>query len=355
MAGMSSLVALLLACTEYGYEAASDLDSEDSAPPTPALDEDGDGLTVDQDCDDKDPNSTAVADDGDCDGRLTEHDCDDTDPTNQLPADVDDPDCDGVSTSASGGELVLFEPGGFDVQMGCTADVHCDEDEYPPHPVSFSRWWRIGVTEVTQDQFELMLGYDPAKYKDCGGDCPVETVTWHMAVDYANALSTAAGLPTCYDCTGEEHDVICVAKGSPYACEGYRLPTEAEWEMAAKCNENTVYPGSDTVEEVGWYEDNSGHVTQPVAQKQANACGVYDMSGNVKEWMNDWYAPDYFAVSPELDPEGPADGLEWAVRGGDASYTGTGLRTSNRTKRDGGSPKHGFRVARTLHAPPPAD
>ncbi|HIA00463.1 MAG TPA: hypothetical protein EYN66_00865 [Myxococcales bacterium] len=150
------------------------------------------------------------------------------------------------------------------------------------------------------------MGSNPATGNACGGDCPVETVSFYDVIDFANALSTLKGLKP------------AIAKsGSGYTqdldADGYRLPTEAEWEYAARCGDDTLYAGSDNHNLVGWVDETA---TQEVAQLAANSCGLYDMTGNVSEWVWDAYNSEYYAVSDSVDPTGPDLDSPRTIRGG---------------------------------------
>ncbi len=126
------------------------------------------------------------------------------------------------------------------------------------------RNYEIGKTEVTQAQWKAIMGNNPSKFKDCGGNCPVERVSWDDAQAFIGELNAQTG-------------------------KNYRLPTEAEWEYACRAGgQHEEYCGN-SVAGVGWYEANSDGHTHPVATKRANAWGLYDMSGNVWEWVQDWY------------------------------------------------------------------
>jgi formylglycine-generating enzyme required for sulfatase activity len=186
---------------------------------------------------------------------------------------------------------------------------------------------------VTQAEFLDLMGYNPSLYSSVEADKPVDSVNWHEAAAFANARSAAEGLALCYRCDGSGPDAICDSPEEPTTCSGYRLPTEAEWEHAARCGTDYVFAGSDELFDV--VEDTGpvtlfAEATHPVAQLAPNDCDLYDMSGNVSEWTNDVYADEYYAVSPEVDPIGPTYRLERSVRGGTIHATEARARVSNR-------------------------
>ena len=321
-----------------------DCDDSDAASTAVAEDGDCDGLLTADDCNDADAGATAVADDADCDGLVTAEDCDDTDP---LLGDVDDPECDGIATHAGGGDMLLMQA--TSLEVGCTDEQPgCYDNEFNVMPVTLTRDYFLGETEITQGEYEAVMGTNPAYFDECGSDCPIERISWHMAAAYTNALSASAGLASCYTCEGEGDTVSCEAAMSPYECDGYRLPTEAEWENAARCDTTNVYAGSNDVDEVGWSTRTSEGVTHPVGALLPNSCGFYDLSGNVIEWTQDWYAADYYTAEGRVDPEGAEDGDGRSVRGGGWNYSSSGLRVSYRNVIDQYRVNFvGFRVART--------
>ncbi|MCK6502243.1 formylglycine-generating enzyme family protein [Myxococcota bacterium] len=194
--------------------------------------------------------------------------------------------------------------------MGCTPGAgECDDDEKPAHRVTLMRSYLLGETEVTQGQWLAVMGSNPSHFSSCGSDCPVEKVSWLDAVAFANALSKKEGLEACYVVSGE---TASWPKGA--ACTGYRLPTEAEWEYAARAGKDSRYSGGSELGAVGWFSDNPYGKTHRVAQKQANAWGLFDMSGNVCEWSWDWHGA--YSASALTDPVGASDGRFRVYRGG---------------------------------------
>jgi formylglycine-generating enzyme required for sulfatase activity len=195
------------------------------------------------------------------------------------------------------------------------------------HIVTLTRGFWLKETEVTQGEWQAVMGNNPSLFTSCGTNCPVERVSWWDAVAYCNALSTAQSLTSCYTlsgCSGTPGvaGYICSSVTQAASCTGYRLPTEAEWEYAYRAGTTTAfYNGPITqlntdpnLELIGWYGANSGSQTKPVAGKTANAWGLHDMSGNVWEWTWDWHG-DY-ASTPQSDPSGPSSGSARVVRGG---------------------------------------
>jgi formylglycine-generating enzyme required for sulfatase activity len=193
--------------------------------------------------------------------------------------------------------------------MGCTAEQSdCGDDEKPAHTVTLTRGFQIQTTEVTQGQYRAVMGTNPSYFSSCGSGCPVENVSWFDAIKFANALSKKEGLSPAYSGSG---DSIRWNKSA----NGYRLPTEAEWEYAARAGKATRYSGSNEVGDVAWTKSNSGKTTHKVGTKKANAWGLHDMSGNVWEWCWDWYINSYRSSSG-ADPVGATSGGVRVVRGG---------------------------------------
>ena len=242
-----------------------------------------------------------------------------------------------------GGLMLVISGGTFD--MGCTTgQANCGTGEYPVHTVTLTHDFFLGATEVTQGEYQVVIGSNPSSYPSCGASCPVDHVSWYDVAEFANALSAADGLDNCFACSGG----TCTTLGDPYTCTGYRLPTEAEWEFAARAGTDLLYAGSDTLDDVGWHNSNSGYNPHPVAQKEPNAWGLYDMSGNVMEWVWDRYAG--YSSSPVSDPAGPQSGSSRVNRGGSWLYNPVSARVAY---RQGNNPSDrgyslGFRLARTV-------
>ena len=195
--------------------------------------------------------------------------------------------------------------------MGCTKAQRkfkeCQDNEKPAHEVTLTRRVWAAETEVTQSQYKAVTGSNPSAFK--GADRPVENVSWYDALAFANALSKEAGLEPCYEGSGESWSW---PKGLD--CVGFRLPTEAEWEYAARAGQDTLYAGGNAPGSVAWTVANSGGQTHPVAQKQPNTWGFYDMSGNVREWIWDGYGE--YSARTSVDPTGNNTTSRRVNRGG---------------------------------------
>lgn len=221
-------------------------------------------------------------------------------------------------------ELVWIPSGSF--VMGSSPEVAKHKAETPQVAVTITEGFWLGRTEVTQAQYEAVMKTNPSTFKDVGPEAPVERVSWIDAMAFCEKLnareSTAGRLP----------------KGF-----GYTLPTEAQWEYACRAGTTDEYAGDP--QSMSWYDENSGGKTHPVATKQPNAWGLYDMSGNVLEWCLDWYG-DY-PRGKVIDPVGPDTGYYRMARGG--SWRAE-MHVGRSASRAGGSPGRldytiGFRVA----------
>jgi formylglycine-generating enzyme required for sulfatase activity len=227
-----------------------------------------------------------------------------------------------VVATPSGVEMVQVPGGTF--LMG---SAEGKPDEAPPHEVALDAFL-IDRTEVTQEQYDKLVLGNPSHFK--GPDRPVEQITWADAALYCNARSRAEGLQPCYD----EATAKC-----NFEADGYRLPTEAEWEYACRAGSDGGYPCGSSVRDLGeyaWYSANAGKKTQPVAQKKPNAWGLYDMQGNVAEWCNDCYEADYYRKGPVGNPRGPDDGEKYVLRGGSWTTGAEGCRAMARVGENPG-------------------
>ncbi len=236
-----------------------------------------------------------------------------------------------VSDTATGMEFVLIPPGTYD--MGCSDSqwYTCFSSESPVHSVTITLAFYMGRDEVTQAQWQAVMGSNPAQFQGYpdSPSRPVERVSWFGVQDFLGSA-------------------------------GMRLPTEAEWEYAYRAGTTTAFhstpthPGGtdvdDQVGSIGWYANNSGSQTHAVGQKAGNGFGLHDMSGNVFEWVNDFYSSSYYASSPASDPEGPTSGPFRVVRGGSMLYDSDYCRASYRGAYfplGGSYDSIGFRAVRT--------
>ena len=195
--------------------------------------------------------------------------------------------------------------------------------ESPRHEVFISEDMVVMKYLVTQVLYESVMGSNPSHFK--GADRPVESVSWLDAVRFANALSEESGLSAAYEIA--EEFVTC-----DWSSDGWRLPTEAEWEYLARGGEELRYSGSDDSDAVAWYDRNSGGKSHPVGQKASNAFGLYDMSGNVWEWT--WDRDGDYSSEPVTDPRGPSSGWSRVLRGGSWDEIAECVRSSFRHTLD---------------------
>ena len=223
-------------------------------------------------------------------------------------------------TDSWGATYVLIKPGAF--TMGASQGY---EEEQPAHRVQISSPFYLSTTEVRQSQWESVMKSHPSTFTN--PDSPVENISWNDTQAFIRRLNSLEGCSNCY-----------------------RLPTEAEWEYAAKAGSNAPFSLGDSLsvlDEYSWYWDNSYKRTWPVGQKKANTWGIYDIGGNVWEWVHDWYAPyDSVAVS---DPKGPLQGVVKVYRGGGWNSDARGLRSTDRATAPPDTRQSfiGFRLVRT--------
>lgn len=208
-------------------------------------------------------------------------------------------------------DFIFIEGGTF--QMGSPeTEIDRFSDE-TLHQVTVADFY-LGKTPVTQKQWREIMGGNPSHFKNCD-DCPVETVSWYEAQAFIDKLNTKTGMK-------------------------FRLPTEAEWEYAArggrKSTASNLYAGSNNLDEVGWYDKNSNGKTHPVAAKKPNELGLYDMSSNVYEWCQDWYDEKYYGECQKKgtveNPTGPESGSRRVVRGGSWYYDARYCRSAYRNR-----------------------
>jgi len=231
--------------------------------------------------------------------------------------------------SPSLGEMMRIPPGTF--LMGSPEGEKWRSDDEKQHSVTLTKGYWMMKHPVTQAQWQAVMGNNPSHFKSAGNEyCPVEQVSWDDIQEFIQKLNVRDNAQ-------------------------YRLPTEAEWEYAARGGQSFIYSGSNHIDEVAWYSVNSGDKTHPVCQKKPNGYGLYDMSGNVFEWGSDWYG-DYstsgrtFKADSLEDPQGNASGYSRVLRGGGWFNSPVGARVAFRTY-DTPSDRYydlGFRLVRTI-------
>jgi acetoin utilization deacetylase AcuC-like enzyme/formylglycine-generating enzyme required for sulfatase activity len=221
-----------------------------------------------------------------------------------------------ILTTAGGDEMVLIPAGRF--RMGSAGG---QPDQRPVHEIRVDSFL-IDRCEVRQGQCARLELANGSKFK--GPDRPVEMISWADAAMFCNRRSRAEGLAPCYD----EETAEC-----NFAADGYRLPTEAEWEYACRAGTEGDYSfdgGAAALKEHAWCAENAGKKTHPVMQKKPNAWGLFDMHGNVAEWCNDVYAANYYPRSPDKNPRGPKQGEQYVLRGGAWNSSPEGCRAAHR-------------------------
>ena len=219
-----------------------------------------------------------------------------------------------------------------------------DEVDAPPHEVGVSAFL-MDKHLVTQEQYQKLMGANPSRWK--GGQNPVEQLRWSDAARFCNKRSEAEGLRPCYDLKTLTCD---------FTADGYRLPTEAEWEYACRAGTTTAYFFGASPAKLGdyaWFDKNAGGHPRPVGQKQPNPWGLFDMAGNVWQWCQDFYKVDYYSEAPKQDPAGPPDGKTKVLRGGAWRFSADNCRSGYRYNENPGSSDvcfgydiYGFRCVR---------
>jgi len=257
-------------------------------------------------------------------------------------------------------EMVYIEGGTF--AMGTPESEEKRESDEKQHKITVSSFW-MGKYEVTQKQYKKVMGSNPSYFTGTGQDLsnlPVENVTWYDAVEFCNKLSEKNGLEPYYKIDKNKEDpdnknsvfkdqfkyTVAILGGN-----GFRLPTEAEWEYACRAGTTTAYYWGDEIDDnYLWCYSNSGKETHPVGEKKANRFGLYDMSGNAWEWCFDWYG-EYGSVIN--DPKGADSGMYRVLRGGSwNTFYYLLLRSADRDWSNPGFRNYnycGFRVVRSAN------
>ena len=227
-----------------------------------------------------------------------------------------------VIRTTAGSAMVSIPAGTF--LMG---DRNGRSNEAPAHEVKIAAF-SMDIYEITQADFARYDLPNPAHFK--GPQLPVEQVTWPQAAMFCNARSRAEGLEPCYN----EDTAEC-----NFAANGYRLPTEAEWEYACRAGSKTAYSFGADEGQLGrfaWFKENANKKSHPVGQKQPNAWGLFDMHGNVSEWCNDIYDEGYYQKASSENPTGPPEGKQYVLRGGSWASSADANRSASRVGENSG-------------------
>ena len=251
------------------------------------------------------------------------------------------------SSSVVGMQMVSIPKGSFTMGSGSGESGRFENET--TRKVTLSAF-ALGKFEVTQAQYEHVMGYNPSFFRDA--NLPVETITWYDAIEFCNKLSVLEGLTAVYSVNGRTpstgHPINGATVAASWGANGYRLPTEAEWEYACRGGASSAFHSGWSIDDnTGWYLGNSGLRTHSVGSKSANKYGLRDMHGNVWEWCWDWYS--LYGTDGETDPKGPAVGAHRVSRGGGWSWAERYLRSAYRGISTPDDPHKGlgFRVARS--------
>lgn len=246
---------------------------------------------------------------------------------------------------------VLIPAGDF--SMGAPeSEEGFEPDEAPVHTVSISRDFAASKYEISQTEWNRLMKNEPSFFKDCGLNCPVEQISLWEAIAYCNVRSKDEGLTPCYEldaCQGTPGEGFeCQSLNFVgLECNGYRVPTEAEWEYMARAGSSD--PRYDILDAIAWCDGKGGQTTHSSGLLDANSFELFDIYGNVREWVFDFHFATFYSTSPSSDPTGPDSGFLRLVRGGSWNTTAAQCRAAARTPL---SPTNrltdlGFRIVRT--------
>jgi len=362
-----ALLCLLVGLLVFSFSCGDDDDDDN--------DDDDDATDDDDSTDDDD---TTDDDDDTIDDDVTGDDDTSDDDTSDDDTSDDDTTDDDDDTAEPG--FVFISNGTF--MMGSQPGEPGGGGEL--HEVTLTNDFVMSIFETTQAEFTEVIGINPSHFgpngpgEECGDNCPVENLNWYNTLAYANELSLNAGYDPCYTLSevicvnsyeagddymacmnwerrGIDRCEVAVNAETVYQCEGYRLPTEAEWEYAIRAGTTTAFYSGDitdlyhdpNLDMIGWYIGNNSTGTKEVGLKMPNDWGLYDMSGNVEEWVWDLYG---YAGGTVSDPTGPTLGYERVHRGG--GFRSSVIQCKSAYRRDSppieDSYTRGFRVVRTV-------